>query len=112
MGRSFKMSNPKFWTNLWEEISLVLKDKVIHTETDMKTEKKKMEVELPEPPPSGGYAACPSGDCEYDEAMDKWREKVNEVILKSIPKGYNLKSSEIKKTQVVRNFAIIEVERS
>jgi hypothetical protein len=74
--------------------------------------KKKLEIDLPEPPPAGGFSGCPSGDTEYDEAMDAWYAKCNEVILKAIPKGYRLKSSEVKKTTVVRNFAVIEVEKT
>jgi len=71
---------------------------------------KKIEIELPEEPPSGGYAACPSGDNDYDDAMKEWQKNVNAVILAAIPRGYNLKSCETKKVQIVRHYATIVVE--
>lgn len=72
----------------------------------------KIEIDLPEEPPAGGYACCPSGDNEYDEALHEWRIKVNKLILDKIPRGFNLKSSEIKKVTVVRHFATIVVEQT
>jgi hypothetical protein len=102
----------KFADNLWERLKMerdeIIKEWERGNEPDMK---KKIEVELPEPPSSGGYASCPSGDTEYEEAMNEWHQKVNGIILKAVPKGYNLKSSEIKQTRTVRNFAVIEIEK-
>ena len=66
---------------------------------------KKIEIDLPEEPPSGGYASCPSGDNDYDDAMKEWQKNVNAVILAAIPLGYNLKSCETKKVQIVRHYA-------
>lgn len=76
----------------------------------MRKTSKKLEIDLPEEPPSGGYACCPSGDTEYDEAIAVWHKQVNKVILDAIPRGFRLKSSEIKKITVVRHFAEITVE--
>lgn len=72
----------------------------------------KIEIDLPEEPPSGSFSCCPSGDNEYDEALAEWRKKVNKVILEAVPYGFNLKSSDIKKTTVVRHFATIVVEEA
>lgn len=73
---------------------------------------KKIEIDLPEEPPAGGYSGCPSGDNEYNEAMKEWQKDVNAVILAAIPRGYNLKSCETKKTQIVRHYATITLEES
>lgn len=81
------------------------------TESEIGMGKKKIEVELPEPPSSGGFAGCPSGDNDYDDAMKRWRQTANAIIVKAIPDGYDLKSSEIKETKVVRHFAEIVVEK-
>ncbi len=102
----------KIGQDLWKKVQME-RDEIIAEwerckEPDMA---KKIEVELPEPPSSGGYACCPSGDTEYEEAFDKWREKCNAVILKAVPKGYNLKSSEVKESRVVRHYAVIEVDK-
>jgi hypothetical protein len=82
------------------------------TETDMDMNKKQLQVELPEPPPSGGFAGCPSGDTEYEDAMREWEKLCNAKILEAIPRGYNLKSSEIKEERIVRHYANIIVEKS
>lgn len=81
-------------------------------EMELGMNKKKISVELPEPPPAGGFACCPSGDTEYDEAMEKWHKKVNAVILEAIPRGYKLQSSEVKEEKIVRHYANIVVEKS
>lgn len=82
------------------------------TETDMGINKKQIQVELPEPPPSGGFAACPSGDTEYEEALADWRALCNAKIIAAVPRGYNLKSSEVKEEKIVRHYANIIVEKS
>ena len=82
------------------------------TETSCGMNKKKIEVELPEPPSAGGFAGCPSGDNEYDEALEKWRKEVNAVILNAIPRGYKLQASEVKEVKTVRHYAEIVVEKS
>jgi hypothetical protein len=80
------------------------------TVTDVQGGKKT--IELPAPPPSGGFSGSPSGDTEYDEAMAKWHRQVNAIILDAIPLGFKLKSSEIKEEKIVRHFAEIVVEKS
>ena len=80
------------------------------TETPLGANKKKVTVELSEPPSAGGFAGCPSSDCEYDEAMDRWRAECNAKIVAAIPKGYSLKSSEIKEEKIVRHYADLIVE--
>ena len=82
------------------------------TEVDLGMNKKKIQVELPEPPSSGGFAGCPSGDNEYEEALAVWRKEVNAKILQAIPTGYNLKSSEVKEERIVRHYADLVVEKS
>jgi len=68
-------------------------------ETDIGVGKKRIEVELPAPP---------SGDDE--EALADWCRSVNVKIVEAVPRGYNLKSSEVK--EVVRHVAEIVVEKS
>ncbi len=80
------------------------------TAVDMKSGKKT--IELPPPPPAGGFSGSPSGDNEYDDAMAKWQKQVNAIILDAIPIGHRLKSSEIKEEKIVRHFAEIVVEKS
>lgn len=82
------------------------------TEMDMGMNKKKIQVELPEPPASGGFAGCPSGDNEYDDALIVWRALCNAKIVEAIPCGYDLKSSEIKEEKIVRHYADLVVEKS
>lgn len=82
------------------------------TETDISMTKKKIEVELPEPPSAGGYASCPSGDTEYEEALADWKKVCNTKIVEAVPRGYDLKSSEVKTVKIVRHFAEIVVEKS
>lgn len=79
------------------------------TETDMGVNKKKIQVELPDPPPPGGFA---SGDKEYDDALIAWRKLCNAKILEAIPRSYTLKSSEIKEEKIVRYYADLVVEKS
>lgn len=101
------MMDPQYFDD-WYRIGMDVWSKL---KKELEMSNKKIEIELPEPPPAGGYASCPSGDTEYEEALDKWHEKVNALILKAVPRGYNLKSSEIKQTKVVRNYAVVEVEK-
>jgi hypothetical protein len=69
------------------------------------------EVELPQKPPAGGFAGCPSGDNEYDEAMKAWNKEVNKIILENIPDGYFLKSCEVKEVKIVKTSAKLTVEK-
>lgn len=104
----------KFFTDIFNGIKDAVKPvtKPKTTETSAGMNKKKIEVELPEPPPAGGFSGCPSGDNEYDEAMDRWRKEVNGVILNAIPCGYVLQSSSVKEVKTVRHYAEIVVEKS
>ena len=96
----------------WEDVVSKAKEQVKKTETDISMTKKKIQVELPEPPSAGGFAGCPSGDCEYDEAIKKWQKECNAKILEAIPYGYSLKSSEVKEERIVRHYADLIVEKS
>lgn len=71
-----------------------------------------IEVELPEPPSAGGYASCPSGDTDYEEALADWRALCNAKVVAAIPRGFSLKSSEVKEEKIVRHYANIVVEKS
>lgn len=71
------------------------------TETDVGVNKKQIEVELPEPPSS-----------DNDDAMGEWEKLCNAKILEAIPRGYSLKSSEVKEVIIVRHYANIVVEKS
>jgi len=82
------------------------------TVKNMGANKQQIEVELPEPPPAGGFAGCPSGDCEYDDAIREWEKVCNAKILAAIPRGFSLKSSEVKEEKIVRHYANIVVEKS
>jgi hypothetical protein len=83
------------------------------TETDVGVNKKQIQVELPPPPPTaGGFACCPSGNSEYDDAMRDWEKLCNAKILEAIPRGYSLKSSEVKEEKIVRHYANLVVEKS
>lgn len=100
---------------LWKSVLDTVKDTVTPPKTtvkDMGMNKKQIEVELPAPPPSGGFAGCPSGDTEYEEAMREWEKDCNAQILAAIPRGYSLKSSEVKEERIVRHYANIVVEKS
>lgn len=92
----------------WNEF-LTFKEATQETIVDMNT--KKLQIELPSPPSSGGFASCPSGDNDYDEAMAAWQKKVNAIILEAIPLGCKLKSSEIKEEKIVKHFAEIVIEK-
>lgn len=72
---------------------------------------KKIEVDLPTQPPAGGFACCPSGDNDYDEALKRWNHDVNQKILESIPNGFYLKSCTVKEIKVVKNVAEITLEK-
>jgi hypothetical protein len=100
----------KFFTDILNGIKDAVKPKT--TETNAGMNKKKIEVELPEPPPAGGFAGCPSGDNAYDDALADWRKLCNTKILEAIPPGYTLKSSEIKEERIVRHYADLVVEKS
>lgn len=82
------------------------------TETNLGINKKQIEVELSPPPPAGGFACCPSGDTEYEEALAKWRKECTAKIVAAVPTGYNLKSYEIKEEKIVKNYANLIVEKS
>lgn len=71
--------------------------------------KKTLEIDLPEKPPAGGFAGCPSGDNDYDEALKEWYKKVNKKILDSIPNGFNLVSSKVREVRIVKQIAEITV---
>lgn len=71
---------------------------------------KKIEIDLPECPSSGAFCGGPSGDNEYDEAMNKWRKQCNLKIIEAIPDGCSLKSSKIKEVKIVKHVAEITWE--
>lgn len=102
-----------FFKNLnttWNEFVQDLKPKTEETIIDMNS--KKIQIDLPAPPPAGGFSGSPSGDNDYDEALAIWHKKVNAIILEAIPLGYKLKASEVKEEKIVRHFAEIVVEKS
>lgn len=98
--------------NWWQDVINKDTEQVKKTETNFGINKKKIQVELPEPPPAGGFSGCPSGDTEYDDAIVIWQKTCNAKILEAIPNGYSLKSSEIKEDRIVRHYADLIVEKS
>lgn len=97
-------------SNSFNEFLQDLKPKTEETIIDMNS--KKIQIDLPAPPPAGGFSGSPSGDNEYDDALAAWQKKVNAIILDTIPLGYKLKASEVKEERIVRHFVEIVVEKS
>ena len=98
--------------NWWEQSVEAAKETLKTKETNLGINKKQIQVELPAPPPAGGFACCPSGDNEYDDAVYEWQKKCNTMILAAVPRGYDLKSSEVKEERIVRHYANLVVEKS
>lgn len=114
MGRESKMNDiEKIFKSVFDWAQDVAGNvKPIVKETNINMNSKKIEVELPEKPSSGAYASCPSGDNEYNDAIEEWGKRVNAVVLNAIPRGYALKSSEVKEIKTVRQVAEIVVEKT
>ena len=98
--------------NFIDYLDNTLKERNLKTEeVEIDMNKKKITIELPEPPSAGSYSGGPSGDTEYNEAIDKWYKKVNAMIVDAIPHGYKLSSSDISEVKTVRHLAEIVVEK-
>jgi len=104
----------KFFKNVEDWLQDVFsKNGDIKSETkDLDMSRKIITIDLPAKPSSGAFSSGPSGDTEYDEALNAWRKEVNARILESIPPGYSLQSSQVKHEKIVRDYAEIVVEKN